>query len=97
MNQVYYGNHAYGIEAAARTYFSVPGTCAHARAGGAHRGAHAGAVDVRPVLQPERALARRDEVLRAMFTTGAITPSQFNVAIADRDLSLKPASSTSGS
>src|SRR6185295_6535385 len=24
MNQVYYGNHAYGIEAAARTYFSVP-------------------------------------------------------------------------
>ena len=24
MNQVYYGNHAYGIEAAAQTYFSKP-------------------------------------------------------------------------
>ena len=24
MNQVYYGNHAYGVEAAARTYFSKP-------------------------------------------------------------------------
>ncbi len=24
MNQVYFGNHAYGVEAAAQTYFSKP-------------------------------------------------------------------------
>ena len=52
MNQVFYGNHAYGIEAAAETYFSRTGEGADARAGGAARRAAAGAVELRPVPQP---------------------------------------------
>ena len=64
MNQVYYGNHAYGIEAAAQTYFSK-----HARdltlvAGGAARRPAAGAVGLRPAAPARRGpIARRDEVL----------------------------------
>ncbi len=68
MNQVFYGNHAYGIEAAAQTYFSNRrGT--DARAGGAHRRLAAGAVGLRPVHRPAAALrgatgAERDAVKR---------------------------------
>ena len=60
MNQVYYGNHAYGIEAAAQTYFSKRREQAHARPGRAPRRAAAGAVRVRPVHRaPEGARAPR--------------------------------------
>ena len=52
MNTVYYGNHAYGVEAAARTYFSRPAKQAHTPPVGAPRGAAAGAVGLRPVRQP---------------------------------------------
>ena len=90
MNQVYYGNHAYGIEAAARTYYSVPARALTLEQAALIAGLTQAPSTYDPFLQPERALARRDEVLRAMFTTGAITPSEFNVAIADRDLGLKP-------
>ena len=64
MNQVYYGNHAYGIEAAAETYFSKHGEGPDARAGGAARRAAAGAVELRPVPQSvggARAPQRRAE------------------------------------
>jgi membrane peptidoglycan carboxypeptidase len=50
MNQVYYGNHAYGIEAAAQTYFSKHGI--ESRPGGAPRRAAAGADLVRPAPSP---------------------------------------------
>ena len=91
MNQVYYGNHAYGIEAAARTYFSRAGPRADAEAGGADRGPAAGAVDLRPD-PPARARARppRRGAARDVHDRGRSTPSQYNVAVADRDLGSKP-------
>ena len=52
LNQVYYGNHAYGIEAAAQTYFSKPASELDLVGVRAPRGPHAGAVDLRPVHRP---------------------------------------------
>ena len=90
MNQVYYGNHAYGVEAAARTYFSVPARALTLEQSALLAGLTQAPSTYDPILQPERALGRRDEVLRAMFTTGAITAAQFDDAIANRELGLKP-------
>ncbi len=90
MNQVYYGNHAYGIEAAARTYFSLPARKLSLTQSALLAGLPQAPSTYDPFLQPDRALGRRDEVLRAMFATGAITSAEFNVAIANRKLGLKP-------
>ncbi|MBA3383277.1 MAG: PBP1A family penicillin-binding protein, partial [Actinobacteria bacterium] len=90
MNQVYYGNHAYGIEAAARTYFSLPARKLTLTQSALLAGLPQLPSTYDPFLQPERALGRRDEVLRAMFATGAVTSAEFNVAIANRELGLKP-------
>ncbi len=49
MNAVYYGNHAYGVKAAARTYFNTSVRNLTRAAGGADRGDDAGAVCLRPV------------------------------------------------
>jgi penicillin-binding protein 1A len=89
MNQVYYGNHAYGIEAAAQTYFSK-----HARNLGLDQAALLAGLPQAPSAydpfhRPGAALARRDEVLRAMVTYGAITPAQYQTAVAQRQLGLK--------
>ncbi len=60
LNQVFYGNRAYGIEAASRTYFSKPASKLLLVRGGAARGADAGAVGVQPV-HGSRASARAPE------------------------------------
>jgi penicillin-binding protein 1A len=90
MNQVYYGNHAYGIEAAAQTYFSK-----HARTLGLDQAALLAGLPQAPSVydpfhRPGAAIDRRDEVLRAMLRYGAITPEQYRVAIAQRKLRLTP-------
>ena len=54
MNQVYYGNHAYGIEAAAQTYFSKDARDLNAGRGGAARRPAAGAVGLRPAAPARR-------------------------------------------
>ena len=53
LNTVYYGNHAYGVEAASQTYFNRHASRLTLSPGGAARGSAAGAVDLRPVPQPE--------------------------------------------
>jgi len=90
MNQVYYGNHAYGIEAAARTYFSKPARKLTLEQSALIAGLTQAPSRDDPFVFPERALARRDQVLRAMFQTRAITPAQYSVVAADRDLGLDP-------
>ena len=69
MNQVYYGNHAYSIEAAARTASSLPARTED-RAAALLAGLTQAPTTYDPFLHPERAIARRDEVLRAMLQTG---------------------------
>jgi penicillin-binding protein 1A len=89
LNQVYYGNHAYGIEAAARTYFNR-----HARSLTLEQAALLAGLPQKPSVfdpfnRPAEALARRDEVLRAMFQVGYITKRELAEALASRDLNLK--------
>ena len=67
LNTVYYGNHAYGVEAAAQTYFSKHASQLTLLAVGAARRAAAGAVVYDPFHNPQAALDRRDEVLRALL------------------------------
>jgi penicillin-binding protein 1A len=90
MNQVYYGNHAYGVEAAARTYFSKPARKLTLKESALLAGLTQAPSTYDPFHEPDRALARRDEVLRAMRNTGVIELAQYEQAVADRDLHLKP-------
>jgi penicillin-binding protein 1A len=90
MNQVYYGNHAYGVEAAAQTYFSE-----HARQLGLDQAALLAGLPQAPSLydpfhRPATALERRDEVLRAMLTYGYINAAQYQHAVSQRTLRLRP-------
>src|SRR5207237_166995 len=90
VNQVYYGNHAYGIEAAAQTYFSR-----HARGLGLGQAALLAGLpqapsDFDPFHEQAAARARRDQVLRAMLANHAIAAAQFERATAQRALRLKP-------
>jgi penicillin-binding protein 1A len=74
LNQVYYGNHAYGIEAAAQTYFSEPAKDLDLPQAALLAGlTQAPSVDD-PFTAPRRALARQREVLAAMLDTHVITP-----------------------
>jgi penicillin-binding protein 1A len=90
MNAVYYGNHAYGIEAAAQTYFSRRARTLTLDQSALLAGLPQAPSVFDPIHRPLDALERRDEVLRAMLENGALTRRQFASAIADRDLHLVP-------
>jgi penicillin-binding protein 1A len=89
MNQVYYGNHAYGIEAAAQTYFSRPAQKLTLRQAALLAGLPQAPSVFDPFHKPAEALARRDDVLRAMRNVGYITQAQYANAVADRHFHLK--------
>src|SRR5206468_10027084 len=75
MNQVYYGNHAYGIEAAAQTYFSKPARKLTLNESALLAGLPQAPSDFDPFHSPAEAMARRDEVLRAMLNNHDINSS----------------------
>jgi penicillin-binding protein 1A len=90
LNTVYYGNHAYGVEAAAQTYFSR-----HAREltlpqAALLAGLPQAPSDYDPFHNPRAALERRSEVLRAMLKNKAITYRQYVYASHSKVLVLKP-------
>ena len=89
LNQVYYGNHAYGIEAAAQTYFSKPARDLELREAALLAGLTKAPSSYDPVTAPARALARRQEVLRAMLDTRVITRARYEKAAATA-LGLRP-------
>jgi penicillin-binding protein 1A len=90
LNDVYYGNHAYGIEAAAETYFSVPASRLTLEQAALLAGLPQAPSYYDPLHNPAGALARRDEVLRALNRSGELTEGQYTVAVHDRDLHLRP-------
>jgi penicillin-binding protein 1A len=92
LNQVYFGNHAYGIEAAAQTYFSRRSRNLTLRQSALLAGLPQAPSVFDPFNRPERALARRDAVLAAMLDNGDITRAQYREARSKRDLELKPGS-----
>jgi penicillin-binding protein 1A len=90
MNEVYYGNHAYGIEAAAETYFSVPAKKLTLDQSALLAGLPQAPSVYDPLNDPTAAIARRDEVLHALLVNDDITSSEYARAEADRNLHLKP-------
>src|SRR5918996_2169760 len=76
LNTVYYGNQAYGIEAAAQTYFSRPAKQLTLTQSAMLAGLTQAPSVMNPFTSPERVRARRAEVLRAMVETGIITARQ---------------------
>jgi penicillin-binding protein 1A len=90
MNQVYYGNHAYGIEAAAQTYFSRHAGGLTLAQAALLAGLPQAPSGFDPFHEPDAARTRRNAVLRAMFTTGSITAQQYARVAAVTKLGLKP-------
>ena len=89
MNTVYYGNHAYGVEAAAQTYYSK-----HARNLSLPEAALIAGLPQAPSIydpfhNPQAALTRRAEVLRALRKDKTITRAQYRWAL-HRPLDLHP-------
>jgi penicillin-binding protein 1A len=90
LNTVYYGNHAYGVEAAAQTYFSRRASQLTLLQAATLAGLPQAPSIYDPLHNPRAALQRRSEVLQAMLDTGAITPAQYAPAARSTSLGLKP-------
>jgi penicillin-binding protein 1A len=90
LNQVYYGNLAYGIEAASQTYFSKPARALNLRQAALLAGLTQAPSAYDPFVETSKALARRNSVLSAMREQGMITADQYAWARRSRDLQLKP-------
>jgi penicillin-binding protein 1A len=90
MNAVYYGNHAYGIEAASQTYFSRRARTLTLDQAALLAGLPQAPSIFDPIHRPLDALERRDQVLRAMLDNGDLTRGQYMKAISDRKLRLVP-------
>jgi len=90
LNTVYYGNHAYGVEAAAQTYFSRHASQLTLVQAALLAGLPQAPSDYDPFHDPQAALARRNEVLAAMLRNGDITSAQYGAAVAQTELHLKP-------
>jgi penicillin-binding protein 1A len=88
LNQSFYGNRAYGIEAASQTYFSKPARDLSLAEAALLAGLPQAPSVHDPFTAPARALARRQEVLQAMLDTGVITPRIYKLAI-DAALTLR--------
>lgn len=76
LNTVYFGNGAYGIAAAARTYFDTEPAHLTLAQSALLAGMIRAPGRFDPLDRPEAATARRDLVLAAMVETGAATPEQ---------------------
>jgi penicillin-binding protein 1A len=81
LNTVYYGNHAYGVEAAALTYFSKSASQLTLSQSALIAGLPQAPSIYDPLHNPEAALARRGEVLAAMLRSQSITPLQYHDAM----------------
>jgi penicillin-binding protein 1A len=81
MNQVYFGNHAYGIEAAAQTYFSKSATKLGIVQAALLAGLPQAPSAYDPFKRPAEAVRRRNDVLRAMLSGGYISPTDYEAAV----------------
>ena len=77
LNNVYFGSNAYGIEAASEIYFSKHASELNLKEAALLAGLPQAPSTYDPFVDPKAALARRDEVLRAMLETGAINDYQY--------------------
>jgi penicillin-binding protein 1A len=81
LNQVYFGNHAYGVEAAAQTYFDKHAADLSLVQAAVIAGMPQAPSIYDPFQRPAEAVARRNEVLGAMYSAGDITSEQYQNAV----------------
>jgi penicillin-binding protein 1A len=89
LNEVYYGEHAFGAEAAAQTYFSRSARRIGLVDAALLAGLPQSPSRYDPFVYPKRARARRNEVLRALLDADHITAATYRYATR-RGLGLKP-------
>ncbi len=89
LNEVFYGRHAYGAQAAARTYFSKPASKLTLVQAALLAGLPQAPTVYDPLRNPHAALARRNEVLHAMWKNHYISKSELRSATR-RKLQLRP-------
>ena len=82
LNIVYFGEGAYGIQAAAQSYFGVDAKNLSVAQAGLLAGLLKGPSNYDPRRDPEAALTRRDLVLNKMFQQKYITSAQLQDALA---------------
>ena len=82
LNQVYYGSHAYGVEAASQTFFSKRSRNLSLVEAALIAGLPQAPSQYDPFKNPNRATSRRNEVLRAMYVNGDITRPELEAALA---------------
>ena len=80
LNAVYFGHGAYGLEAAAQVYFDKPASELTLAEGALLAGVIKSPSNYAPHLHPDKAVGRRDAVLRIMRDNGFITEAQLNQA-----------------
>jgi penicillin-binding protein 1A len=90
LNDVYFGEQAYGIEAAAHTYFSKSARTLSLDEAALIAGLPQAPSAYDPITSPSAARQRRSEVLQAMLAAGDISPAQFRAANS-KPLGLHPA------
>ncbi len=83
LNQAYFGNQAYGIEAAARTYFNKSVTDLDIAEAALIAALPKAPSYYNPFSHPERALKRRNIVLKKMLTLGFITEEEYEEAVSE--------------
>jgi len=88
LNEVFYGRHAYGVGAAAQTYFSRSASDLNLSQAALLAGLPQAPTTYDPFLNPQGALARRNEVLQAMLKNGYITRPEYKTA-REKPLGLK--------
>ena len=89
LNEVFYGRHAYGAQAASRTYFSKPASKLTLVQAALLAGLPQAPTVFDPLTNPHAALVRRNQVLHAMFKNGYITASKLRSATRKK-LELRP-------
>ena len=89
LNTVYYGNHAYGVEAASETYFSRRARNLNLAQAALIAGLPQAPSTYDPLHNPKAALVRRTEVLKAMLEAEVITRRQYRWAVR-QPLKLEP-------
>jgi 1A family penicillin-binding protein len=87
LNEIYYSNQAYGIEAAAQTYFGKSAKDLNLAEGSMLAGIPQSPVLWDPVLNKQNTLRRQSDVLRLMAKAGFIAQSQ--IAPAQREIEAK--------
>jgi penicillin-binding protein 1A len=82
LNTVPYGHHAYGVEAAARTFFNRRSANLTLPQAALIAGLPQAPSGYDPFAHPQAARNRRNEVLKAMYGQGSITKAQLDAALA---------------